>query len=219
MTESSLRINRASYAAAQEKIRAGKWIVDADQGAVRRRSGRVLGHKTTQGYVVLGVTIDGRTLNVRAHRVIWESIYGPIPDGLEINHLNSVRHDNRIVNLELVDRSGNMAHAVAVGRLRPAAVDAMLTDDHLAVADLLAEQGWTQTRIASTLGFTRQALRLAHRRLRGTDAPLINHPAECGSRSGYYKHLRAGTAPCQPCREASRAYDRERHRRAKSDAK
>lgn len=34
--------------------------------------------------------------------------------------------------------------------------------------------------------------------------------ASCGTRSGYNRHLRLKDAPCQVCRDAQNAYDRER---------
>jgi hypothetical protein len=36
------------------------------------------------------------------HRAIWAKVHGPIADGHEVNHINRKRHDNRLVNLELL---------------------------------------------------------------------------------------------------------------------
>lgn len=41
------------------------------------------------------------------HRVIWEMHNGPIPDGMQIDHINHTRNDNRIENLRLVSNSSN----------------------------------------------------------------------------------------------------------------
>ncbi len=45
-----------------------------------------------------------------AHRVVWIAIHGPIPRGLQINHINRCRWDNRPENLELVSPAGNARH-------------------------------------------------------------------------------------------------------------
>lgn len=44
---------------------------------------------------------------IRAHRVIWEIFNGEIPDGMQIDHVNHIRHDNRIENLRLVSNQEN----------------------------------------------------------------------------------------------------------------
>ncbi len=45
----------------------------------------------------------------RAHRIIWAAYYGDeAPDGALIDHINGVPTDNRISNLRIVSRVGNM---------------------------------------------------------------------------------------------------------------
>jgi hypothetical protein len=44
------------------------------------------------------------------HRVIWEMHYGPIPDGMHVDHENGDKADNRIGNLRLATRSQNKAN-------------------------------------------------------------------------------------------------------------
>lgn len=46
-----------------------------------------------------------------AHRVIWEMHNGEVPEGMEIDHINGVKHDNRIENLRCVDRWVNCKNA------------------------------------------------------------------------------------------------------------
>lgn len=42
------------------------------------------------------------------HRWLWKELVGDIPEGMEIDHINGVRTDNRIENLRLVTRKTNM---------------------------------------------------------------------------------------------------------------
>ena len=52
---------------------------------------------------------------VSPSRLAWQLVNGPIPDGLEIDHINRVRDDNRISNLRAVTRSLNRINTVHRG--------------------------------------------------------------------------------------------------------
>lgn len=42
-----------------------------------------------------------------AHRIVWQMFNGPIPEGMQIDHINHDRSDNRIENLRLVSNLEN----------------------------------------------------------------------------------------------------------------
>lgn len=58
---------------------------------------------------IYGVVMAGRE-KVMAHRVIWIAAEGEIPHGIQINHRNRLRWDNRRANLELVTHQHNLRH-------------------------------------------------------------------------------------------------------------
>lgn len=66
--------------------------------------GSRVGHVNSEGYRVF--KFAGKPL--KEHRVVWEMHYGEIPDGMEIDHENHIRDDNRIENLRAVKRIVNM---------------------------------------------------------------------------------------------------------------
>lgn len=66
--------------------------------------GSVAGCKCKRdGYVK--VRFDNRLY--MAHRIIWESVVGKIPEGMQIDHINHNRSDNRLENLRLVTHIEN----------------------------------------------------------------------------------------------------------------
>lgn len=83
------------------------------EGIIYGRTGVAVGTVCSDGYVRLG---GRRGLPCQyAHRVIFEAVHGEIPDGLEIDHLNGNKADNRIRNLEAVTKSENILRAIAMG--------------------------------------------------------------------------------------------------------
>ena len=59
--------------------------------------------KNSAGYY--NVKINGK--NKQYHRVIWEHFNGPIPTNMDIDHINNMRDDNRIENLQLLSHKDN----------------------------------------------------------------------------------------------------------------
>jgi hypothetical protein len=52
------------------------------------------------------VTVGYRGKVYKAHRLAWLLTHGEWPDGL-IDHINGDKHDNRLCNLRVVDKTGN----------------------------------------------------------------------------------------------------------------
>ena len=68
-----------------------------------RMAGKPAGKVKADGYVT--ICLDGK--NQYVHRLVWEYHFGDIPAGMEIDHINHNRADNRIENLRLVTRAEN----------------------------------------------------------------------------------------------------------------
>lgn len=79
-------------------------------GRFRRGKTKMLATPTNnKGYCVFGVSQDGRRKYYSAHRLVAEYFIGSV-DGMEVNHKNFDKKDNRAENLEIVTHSENMKH-------------------------------------------------------------------------------------------------------------
>lgn len=100
-----------------ERARAGQFRVDA-QGRIWRtvKGGeRRAELRTRLGYLQVRLPHCKRRLYFGAHRCVWVWFYGSIDPSLEINHINGIKDDNRIENLELVTRGENLRHSYTAG--------------------------------------------------------------------------------------------------------
>lgn len=84
------------------EYRNGELIWKVAKGR-RVKAGDVAGSMMKIGYIQ--VSVNGR--RYFAHRIVWEMHNGKIPEGAEIDHINGIRHDNRIENLRVVSKVEN----------------------------------------------------------------------------------------------------------------
>lgn len=66
------------------------------------RAGCRAGRKHRDGYITIGID----NCDYLAHRLAWLYVHGKWPEN-EIDHINQIRHDNRICNLRNATRSEN----------------------------------------------------------------------------------------------------------------
>lgn len=66
--------------------------------------------RLNQGYEQLN--IKGKTCLV--HRIVYETFVNKIPVGYEIDHINTIRNDNRLENLRCVTPKENMNNSLTV---------------------------------------------------------------------------------------------------------
>lgn len=76
---------------------------------------RQMGHVNNTGYVAVAWKYHGKVIHSLAHRVLWTANNTFIPDGMQINHMNGIKTDNRSINLELVTPTENVRHAFTTG--------------------------------------------------------------------------------------------------------
>lgn len=149
------RWNLRLYLDAERRV-----VTDPREGAVYGWHGTRIGAVSSDGYMRTGRTRPQDEQYI--HRIVWESVHGPIPAGLQIDHRNGVRNDNRIANLRLVTPQENVAYAVRAGSIRrgESSPTAKLTD---AIVGRIRKQAGRKADAAwaDELGVTRSTIRSA----------------------------------------------------------
>ena len=68
----------------------------------------ILTPQKSRNYLHVGLWKNRKCKIYKVHRLVWEAFNGPIPDGMQVNHINEDKTDNRLCNLNLMSPKENV---------------------------------------------------------------------------------------------------------------
>lgn len=73
------------------------------------KTNNFIGYKDSNEYYTCWIKNDVGKWNIwRINRLIYTTVYGEIPEGMQVNHINEDKSDNRICNLNLMTPKENV---------------------------------------------------------------------------------------------------------------
>jgi len=105
------RVRRSAYA-------KGTWV-----GRIRKTT------VSSWGYSTLRLCAHGRGKSVNVHHLVVDAFISTDRVGLDINHKNGIKTDNRLCNLEIVTRAENIQHAYMIGLMNNCGPGRLTEDD------------------------------------------------------------------------------------------
>jgi hypothetical protein len=69
----------------------------------------------THGYKVVSLCKEGRENTIKVHRLVANAFIENVDNKLQVNHINGVKFDNNVFNLEWATPSENLKHAHSTG--------------------------------------------------------------------------------------------------------
>ncbi len=127
--------------------------IDENGNVFNSRNMQMAQHQTSVGYRRISLTNEkGKRVGAEVHRLVYQAWKGEIPKGYWINHLDGVKNNNHISNLEAGTPSSNHIHARdELKRVYARGEDTRvnkLTQEGVEAVKELHKNGWSQNRIA-----------------------------------------------------------------------
>ena len=83
------------------------YSLDRFDGRMNRRGKKLKEDLNSVNYSRVTLSKSGKTKRVFVHRLVYESYYGEIPEGLQIHHIDEDKQNNSIKNLLAVTQRQN----------------------------------------------------------------------------------------------------------------
>lgn len=118
----------------------------------------ILKPSLARGYATVEM---GHGKRFSVHRLVAAAFIGRRPDGMHINHINGIKTDNRVENLEYVTQSQNMKHAFAMGlqsNVGERHSQAKLTEEKVKQIRVMLSLKFRQSEIAALMGVDPSAI-------------------------------------------------------------
>ena len=87
-------------------------------GYYKNKRSILLKHSLSRGYSRVLLCVNNKRKSIYVHKLVMLAFVGE-SNGLQVNHINGVKTDNRLSNLEYVTQSENMKHAYRMGLEKP----------------------------------------------------------------------------------------------------
>lgn len=89
-------------------------------------------HNNVTGYIKVGLKIPkGKQINHSVHRLVAKAFIPNPENKSDVNHINGIKSDNRIENLEWCTESENGKHAFRIGLKKPTRICKLTESDVL----------------------------------------------------------------------------------------
>jgi hypothetical protein len=132
-------------------------------GYPRPCKGRELIQAINNGYLQLCLHLSGKSSPKLVHHLVAFTFISERPEGLEINHINGIKTDNRVCNLEYVTPKENSRHALQLGLKIPKRGSALmiskLDEEKVLIVKERLSKDESCTSIAKSLGLNTSTIR------------------------------------------------------------
>jgi len=118
----------------------------------------------TYAYPSVVLHKDGKRKTHHIHALVASAFLGERPIGLVVNHIDSVKTNNHVSNLEYITHKMNVEHAIKIGIRNDVGEEnsysKLCNEDIPKIRELLASREFTQMQIAKMFGISNYSISL-----------------------------------------------------------
>jgi hypothetical protein len=104
--------NKQYFVSSLGRIKSIQQSVNGKYNNTSIKKARILKqYKNDKGYLGVGLTIDGKTKSFRVSRLVAMTFIPNPENKPQVNHINGIKDDNRVINLEWNTSGENVKHA------------------------------------------------------------------------------------------------------------
>lgn len=118
------------------------------------QKGRILKLNKSKGYLRVQLCKDGKPKWFKIHRLVYEAFNGKIPENMQVNHINEIKTDNSVWNLNLMSPKENINYGIGIKRRATKESQPVL---QLTLDEVLVKE-WPSMREAGRNGFDQGAV-------------------------------------------------------------
>lgn len=154
-----MKLSRSNIAI-ELAITEGFLLPDLSTGNIYNTKGKVVGYVNQSGYL----QTEFHGLQLLNHRLVAYAVWGNdlFQSGIQVNHINANKLDNRAFNLELVTPAENIQHAWRLGLSHnPSGEEAhnvKLTSEQVVSIREMVSKGLTYRRIGAIFNVSRSTV-------------------------------------------------------------
>jgi|26BtaG_2_1085354.scaffolds.fasta_scaffold18218_3 hypothetical protein len=99
------------------RVRSIDRVISRCDGTKEERRGKILSQfKDRYGYLGVSLNKNGKSKTFTTHRLVCESFLGsPVENSNQVNHMDGIKDNNRLSNLEWCTAEENTKHAIDFG--------------------------------------------------------------------------------------------------------
>ncbi len=132
--------------------------VQRTKAATNTFAGKILLQRERKGYLTVSLCYCGKIIYASIHVLIMEAFVCLRPNEQEVNHIDGIKTNNSLENLEWVSRSDNHKHAYRMGLSKTTNNNGILTIEDIRNIRRLLEKGDKQKEIALIYGVNFRAI-------------------------------------------------------------